>query len=455
MDIKEFYPSITKEILNKALNFAKNITSISDEEMRTIYHCRKSLLFFDNAPWKKKSTHECFDVTMGSFDGAEICELVGLFILNELTELMPNQDIGLYRDDGLSIIRNSTGPKADRKRKEIIRKFKEIGFQIEIAANLKIVDFLDITLDLNRGTYQPYKKPNDSLMYIHVSSNHPKQILDQLPKSINDRLSKNSSNEQIFNSTKPEYEEALRRSGFNNPSLSFTKSQPSRHRNRQRKTIWFNPPFNKEVQTNVAKCFLKLINKHFPRNHHLHKLFNRNNIKVSYSCTQNIGRIIKAHNKKLSTPPVPESLPCNCRRKAECPLNGDCRKTSVVYKCEVFSPDLPKKVYIGLTEKDFKTRYNSHTQSFRNKKYANSTTLSAHIWDTKENHHVTPTLKWSIIKRAPAYSNITKTCSLCLAEKYEILKYPLKEELLNKRSEIISKCRHMNKFLMANYKTKD
>ena len=336
---------------------------------------------------------------MGSCDGAGICELVGLYILNKLAKIIPKQDIGLYRDNGLSILRNSNDPKADRKRKEIIWKFKEIGFLIEIAAKLKVVDFLDITLDLNRGTYQPYKKPNNSLIYIHVSSNHPKQILKQLPKSIIDRLSKNSSNEQIFNSSKPEYKKALRRSGSHNPMLSFNKNQSPRRRNRQRKTIWFNPPLNKKVQTNVAKRFLKLINKHFPRNHHLHKLFNRNNIKVSYSCTQNVGRIIKAHNKKLSTPPCTETPLCNCRRKDECPLNGDCRTASVIYKCKVSSPNVPKKAYIGLTEKEFKTRYNSHKQSFNNKKYANSTTLLTHIWDIKENYHETPTLKWSIVKR--------------------------------------------------------
>ena len=124
-------------------------------------------------------------------------------------------------------------------------------------------------------------------------------------------------------------------------------------------------------------------------------------------------------------------------------------------KCETSTPNFPNKVYIGLTEKEFKTRYNSHKQSFNNKKYANSTTLSSYIWNMKETHGITPTLKWSIIRRVKSYSNTTKKCPLCLSEKYEILKYPCRNELLNKRSEIISKCRHMNKFLLANYKSKD
>ena len=52
-------------------------------------HCRKSLLFFGNETGKKKSTKSCFDLTMGSFDGAEICELVGLYILSNLENILP------------------------------------------------------------------------------------------------------------------------------------------------------------------------------------------------------------------------------------------------------------------------------------------------------------------------------------------------------------------------------
>jgi len=177
-------------------------------------------------------------------------------------------------------------------------------------------------------------------------------------------------------------------------------------------------------------------------------------VKVSYSCTKNIARIINAHNKHVSSPKVTEKLPCNCRRKKECPLDGDCREKSVIYKCEVTATEVDKKVYIGLTEKDFKTRFNTHKQSLTNKKYKNSTSLSSYVWELKE-RNVSPVLKWSILKYAHAYSNGSRQCNLCLQEKLEILNYKNKEELLNKRSEIIAKCRHSNKFLLANYKSKD
>ena len=213
-------------------------------------------------------------------------------------------------------------------RKKIISVFKNIDFKIEIVTNLTEVDFLDVTFRLENNTYRPYKKPNDKLIYIDVSSNHPPQIKKQLTKIISDRLSRNSSNADIFNNTKLEYEEALKKCGHTT-KLTYTPpnhEQNNVRRKRQRKIIWFNPPFNLDVSTNVAKIFLNLIEKHFPRSSKLHKIFNKNIIKVSYSCTQNMSQIIKGHNKKIVQKETQETLECNCRVKTDCPLNGDCRK---------------------------------------------------------------------------------------------------------------------------------
>ena len=392
---------------------------------------------------------------MGSYDGAEICELVGLLILNDLSKLVQKSDAGLYRDDGLIVVRNMRARSTEKLRKNIIEMFKNFGLQIEIATNLPIVDFLDITLNLKNGTYRPYKKPNDSLMYVHTSSNHPQQILKQLPKSLSERLSKNSSNEMIFNEAKNDYEEALKKSGYKDVKLEYKKPTPKKKRNRSRNIIWFNPPFSCNVSTNIGKKFLSLIKKHF-KSDHLKKLFNKNNVKVSYSCTENMGSIIRKHNSKVATKDERKSHPpCNCRNKNNCPLQGDCRRSSVVYKCEITTPVTPKKVYIGLTEQEFKDRWNAHKTSFNNRKYQHSTTLSTYVWQLKDQHNVNPKLKWSIVKQAKGYTNTSKSCALCLQEKFEILKYPSKKELLNKRSELISKCRHSNKFLLANYKSKD
>ena len=129
----------------------------------------------------------------------------------------------------------------EKMRESITATFKAIGFDIDIIINLKSVDFLDLTLNLTNGTHRNYKKPNDRLLYVNTSSNHPANILKQLPNSINNRLSTNSSNETVFNEAKTEYENALKISGYKNHKLTFKKPTPRNNKNRRRKIIWFNP----------------------------------------------------------------------------------------------------------------------------------------------------------------------------------------------------------------------
>ena len=110
---------------------------------------------------------------MGSFDGAEICEVVALYIQSNLENILPKTNFGLYRDDGLIFLRNLNSQQMNKKRKAIIKIFKDIGFSIDIQTNLEEVDFLEVTLNLENGIYLQFKKPNDKLLYIHSSLNHP------------------------------------------------------------------------------------------------------------------------------------------------------------------------------------------------------------------------------------------------------------------------------------------
>ena len=176
-----------------------------------------------------------------------------------------------------------------------------------------------------------------TLFYINTSSNHPRSIIKQIPTSVSHRLSDNSTNEEIFNNAKTEYDNALKTSGHT-ADLEFNPNRP-KNRNKKRNIIWFNPPFNKNIKTNIGKTFLKLIDKHFPRSSKLHKIFNRNTIKVSYSCTENMSMIIKKHNKKIiNNKATPTTPPCNCRKKTECPLNGNCQQ-----QCHLSSNGQDKK----------------------------------------------------------------------------------------------------------------
>ena len=90
-------------------------------------HARKSLLFDKDETWMKKDNDSIFDVTMGSYDGAEVCELVGIYILPTLNEKYSGHQIGLYRDDGIGAFHNLNGQAADRIRKDIIKIFDSLG----------------------------------------------------------------------------------------------------------------------------------------------------------------------------------------------------------------------------------------------------------------------------------------------------------------------------------------
>lgn len=253
-----------------------------------------------------------------------------------------------------------------------------------------------------------------------------------------------------FQRAAPEYEKALKESGYQHkmeyepPLLNDTKKNP-----RNRKITWYNPPFNKGVKTNIGRIFLNLVKKHFPKGCTLHKLFNKNNVKVSYSCSRNMGSIIKAHNNQLlATKQQEQKKSCNCRKKHECPLSGNCLASSIIYKATVTTNDDDGKHYIGLTDTTFKTRYTNHKHTFNTSKHRNSTELSKYIWKLKDNN-VHYNIKWSIIDRALSYSTKTKRCNLCSTEKLHII-YSDKQSILNKRTELLSKCRHSNKFLIEN-----
>ena len=84
-DIVEFYPSITKLHLLNSLNYASMYSKFEDSDKEIIIlHACDSLLFSDNNVWKKKNNDTFFDVPMGSFHDAEICDLVGLYTLSKL-----------------------------------------------------------------------------------------------------------------------------------------------------------------------------------------------------------------------------------------------------------------------------------------------------------------------------------------------------------------------------------
>ena len=226
-------------------------------------------------------------------------------------------------------------------------------------------------------------------------------------------------------------------------------------RKRKRTVTWFNPPFNSNITTNIGKTFLSLLDKCFPKNNKLSKIINRNTVKVSYSTLPNVNQTISNHNKKILNSNILKNktdsneMHCNCRKKGTCPLNGHCLTQCVIYEAIVktSNPATPTETqsYIGLTENDFKTRYNAHTSSFKLEHKRSATRLSEHIWDLKDKQRPF-NIEWKIIAQPHRYDTSQKTCQLCLEEKIQILFRT--NHILNKRKELFNTCMHKRKFLL-------
>ena len=177
--------------------------------------------------------------------------------------------------------------------------------------NLKIVNYLDVIFSLSNATY----RPNNEITYINKESNHLPSILRQIPLSIESRLSKHSSNEKIFKESTQVYQEALKKSGYNH-QLTYQESIKDKNgetKSRNRKKIWFNPPYSENVSAKVGNQFLKLISTLLDTTN-----FTSCSIKttLSYSSMSNMKNIINTHNKKIINPPKDNiARTCNCIRE--------------------------------------------------------------------------------------------------------------------------------------------
>ena len=167
-----------------------------------------------------------------------------------------------------------------------------------------------------------------------------------------------------------------------------------------------------------------------------------------------MANIIKSHNQKIlnENNEASDEKKCNCRSKNLCPLDGACLTKNIIYEAIVTTSSGNARTYIGMTEHEFKTRYNNHKLSFKDRKHSHNTVLSKHIWDLKDGN-IDYKINWRIIKRASAYKGKPSRCNLCLAEKLCILTAQ-NASLLNKKSELVTKCRHENKFFVATNKKK-
>ena len=268
-------------------------------------------------------------------------------------------------------------------------------------------------------------------------------------------MSRLSSTKEIFENSKDYYEQYLRQCGYNE-KLNYTEENiETNQKSRKRNILWFNPPYSKSVKTNIGKLFLRLTNKYFSPTHKCRKILNRNTIKISYSCMPNIKSKISTHNEKVLNKPVNQNTrKCNCINKNTCPLNGNCLLKNVLYIATIKSDkkNYHPRNFKGISEDTFKKRYANHKRSFNINRYKNGTKLSVEHWNLKVGNS-NPKVTWAVKKQFCAFNPQSKRCSLFLNEKLEILE-DKENNLLNKKSEIIMKCRHQNKYMLRTLASK-
>ena len=251
---------------------------------------------------------------------------------------------------------------------------------------MKIVNYLDLAFNFNEAIYKPYTNPNNDIKYIHKDLNHPSSVIRQIPQSIESKLSILSINEKIFQEAGPTYQKALYNSGYrhtltykllknDNSSTNINKIK----RNTKQQIIWFNPPFYLKMKTKISKFFLNLLDKHFPPHIKLHRLFNRTNVKISYSCMPNMNSYTYMHNHKiLNDKPNKTGISnCNCRNKDACPLPKYCQTKFLIYQANIDCDiaEYEQKFYLCSCKTTFKDRFGNHKKSFNHVKHDNDTEL--------------------------------------------------------------------------------
>ena len=176
----------------------------------------------------------------------------------------------------------------------------------------------------------PTKKPTIFTTIQTTRHQSLKKFYDQLKKE-SQRLSKKCLRNSGYK-TKLQYQHQKKnkkRKHKKNPNKNNQNKKKRRHN-----IIWFNPPYSKSVKNNVGRIFIKLTSKHFPPNHKFLKIFNKNTIKISYSCMPNIRAKINSHKKKkiLQPKPIEPQKLCNCLVKDDFPMSGLCLTSSISYQ---------------------------------------------------------------------------------------------------------------------------
>ena len=187
-----------------------------------------------------KQQSSLLDVTMGVYDGVEVCELVGTYMLSLIWEKYNKNHFKIYRDDGLGVVRSKCGRETGKIKKSIQQIFKEYKLYIVTQCIMKIVDYFDVSLNLNNSNYKPYHKSDIEILYIHKDSSHQHSILKHIPTSMEKTISTFSSNENIFNESKNNIcQKALEKSSYQQTLKYHPSNENVRNNKQNRKGMLF------------------------------------------------------------------------------------------------------------------------------------------------------------------------------------------------------------------------
>ena len=165
---------------------------------------------------------------------------------------------------------------------------------------------------------------------------------------------------------------------------------------------------------------------------------------------KNMDSIISRHIHNILNPNQ-KSFGCNCRKKHSCPLNGECLTPKVIYRADVSNEaNNDQKLYFGLAETTFKERYDNHKRDVEHIKYQYNTELTKYIWNLK-NNNIEYNIEWKVVDKVYGNANSTM-CKLRLTEKLWIINHINDNNILNKKSELVNKYRHLDKFLLKHVK---
>ena len=155
--------------MNKALLMAMGNAGLERGEIDVVLNARRTVMDFENKYWVRKDRIAEFDITMGATDSAQVTDLVGLYLLHELELEFPELEGGVYRDDALFLVKNMSRGEIERLKKRVRAFYRTYNLQIIFESNMKVVNFLDVTLELDTGKFRPFHKL--ILLYLYFGMN--------------------------------------------------------------------------------------------------------------------------------------------------------------------------------------------------------------------------------------------------------------------------------------------